>query len=333
MLLKIMHETDLAYTGPINETVMELRMAPRQEQDQHRLSFRLAIGPATPVTGYFDWLGNLVHAFTINAFHERIRIVATSVVETDRPTIDVPTLPDRWPVDVTTLDYAVRDYLRFGASVVDAPALRELADSLKPRRGMPLGELVQSMLRTIGERFTYEKGVTTAASPITEILEHGRGVCQDFTHLMIGVSRALGIPARYVSGFVHPEGERYRGYTQTHAWCELWFPSAGWIGFDPTNACMVSGNFVRVAVGRDYRDVPPNRGMYKGQGKESMTVSVQSEELRGVPGGLPAERIEGLGIRTTVGDHDGARDGNNQQVSQQQQQMKDGGSQQQQQQQ
>src|SRR5882724_8790175 len=118
MLLKIMHETDLAYTGPINETVMELRMAPRQEQDQHRLSFKLAIGPATPVTGYFDWLGNLVHAFTINAFHERIRIVATSVVETDRPARAMSDLPDRWPIDSEQLDYSVRDYLRFGALIV-----------------------------------------------------------------------------------------------------------------------------------------------------------------------------------------------------------------------
>src|ERR1700704_4758468 len=112
MLLKITHETDLAYSAPIHETVMELRMAPRQEQDQHRLSFRLAIGPATPVTGYFDWLGKLVHAFTINAFHERIRIVATSVVETDRPPLDVGGLGDRWPVDAAGLDYAVRHYLR-----------------------------------------------------------------------------------------------------------------------------------------------------------------------------------------------------------------------------
>src|SRR5205823_15128534 len=93
MFLEVMHETELAYSAPVNETVMELRMAPRQEQDQHRLSFRLAIGPAAPVTGYFDWLGNLVHAFTINAFHERIRIVATSVVQTNRPPTDPSALP------------------------------------------------------------------------------------------------------------------------------------------------------------------------------------------------------------------------------------------------
>jgi transglutaminase-like putative cysteine protease len=333
MLLKVTHETELAYSAPINETVMELRMAPRQEQDQHRLSFRLAIGPAAPVTGYFDWLGNLVHAFTINAFHERIRIVATSVVETDRSLADVSALPDRWPIDVETLDYAVSDYLRFGAQVVDVPPLRELAASLHARPGMPLAELAQSILAAIHDRFVYEKGVTNAASPITEILAHGRGVCQDFTHLMTGVCRALGIPARYVSGFVHPEGERYRGYTQTHAWCELYFPSTGWIGFDPTNQCLVSGNFVRIAIGRDYHDVPPNRGIFKGKGKERMEVAVHSEELHGVPGGLPAERIEGLGIRTLAGEHERRLDPTNQQMSQQQQQVREAEQQQQQQQQ
>jgi transglutaminase-like putative cysteine protease len=324
MLLKITHETDLVYTAPINETVMELRMAPRQEQDQHRLSFKLAIGPAAPVTGYFDWLGNLVHAFTINAFHERIRILATSVVQTDRSIIDAAALPDAWPIDPGALDYDVCDYLRFGALVVDVPPLRELAASLNVRSGMPLGDVAHAILRVIADQFIYEKGVTNAASPISEILAHGRGVCQDFTHLMIGLSRALGIPARYVSGFVHPDAERYRGYTQTHAWCELFFPSAGWIGFDPTNRCMVSDNFVRIAVGRDYRDVPPNRGMFKGNGQERMEVAVHSEELGGVPSGLPAERIEALGIRTMVGNDQTPRDPNNQQVSQQQQQHRDG---------
>lgn len=333
MLLRFTHETDLGYSAPINETVMELRMAPRQEQDQHRLSFRLAIGPTSPVTGYFDWLGNLVHSFTINKFHERIRIVATSVVETHRPWGDPTTLVDRWPIDVESLDYSVRDFLRFGGSVVDVPALRDLTESLHAKPGMPLGELAVLMLNAIDQQFVYQQGVTNATSPITEVLQHRTGVCQDFAHLMIGLGRALGIPARYVSGFLHPEGERYRGYTQTHAWCELYFPSIGWMGFDPTNKCMINAHFVRVGVGRDYRDVPPNRGMFKGVSKESMAVSVQSEELPHVPGGLPAERIEGLGIRTVFGENGASRDANNQQISQQQQQSKNASIQQHQQQQ
>src|SRR5258706_2398321 len=321
MLLTVTQEPDLSYSAPINEPVMKLRMAARWAQARHRLSFRVAIGPAAPVTGYFVWLGNLVHAFTINAFHDQIRIVATSVVETDRPLIDPATLADPWPIAIDDLDYAVRDYLRFGESVVDHPTLRELAASVNPRPGMPLGDLALTILRAIDERFAYEKGVTTATSPITEILQHHRGVCQDFTHLMIGLGRALGVPARYVSGFLHPEGERYRGYTQTHAWCELYFPSTGWVGFDPTNKCMAGSHFVRVAVGRDYRDVPPNRGIFKGVSEESMSVEVHSQELPYVPQGLPAERIEALGIETFQGDGQSIHDTENLQVIQQQQQQ------------
>jgi hypothetical protein len=113
----------------------------------------------------------------------------------------------------------------------------------------------------------------------------------------------------------------------------LYFPSIGWVGFDPTNKCMISAHFVRVAVGRDYSDVPPNRGMFKGAGKESMGIAVQSDELPGVPGGLPAERIEALGVRTFLGENGSDRDPNNQQVAQQQQQSKNAAMQQHQQQQ
>ncbi|HMB95032.1 MAG TPA: transglutaminase family protein, partial [Tepidisphaeraceae bacterium] len=135
-----------------------------------------------------------------------------------------------------------------------------------------------------------------AASPITEILQHGRGVCQDFTHLMIALARALGIPARYVSGFVHRDGERTRGYAQTHAWCELFIPSAGWIGFDPTNNCLIGQNFVKIAIGRDFRDVPPNRGVYRGTAMESIHVGVDIEELPAIPQALVAERFHPIDL-------------------------------------
>jgi transglutaminase-like putative cysteine protease len=115
---------------------------------------------------------------------------------------------------------------------------------------------------------------------------------------MIGVCRALGVPARYVSGLVHPDANKYRGLTQTHAWCELLFPSIGWIGFDPANNCMIAENFVKVAVGRSFSDVPPNRGLYKGGESESIEVSVHSEELSEIPDELAAERFQSLQIPT-----------------------------------
>ena len=294
MLLKLTHQTDLTYSDLISESVMELRMAPRQEQDQRRLSFTLAIGPPTSALSYFDWLGNTVHAFTVNAFHRHIRIVATSVVETIRPTIDPAAWPDTWPVAPADYDYSVYDYLQFGGPIVDSPVLRKLVDELRPESGASLGRLTSRMLGLISEKFTYKKGITTAASPITDLLEGGSGVCQDFTHLMIGLARAMQIPARYVSGLIHPQAERYRGFTQTHAWCELLFPSVGWVGFDAANFCVVGENFVKVAIGRDYRDVPPSKGVYRGKAKESIEVAVRSEELPAVPPELAAERFQPL---------------------------------------
>src|SRR5207237_1284560 len=135
-------------------------------------------------TSYFDWLGNTVHAFSISAFHNSIRIVATSVVETDRPPRDPTGFNDSWPIGTADNDYSIYDYLQFGGPVVDSPFLRTFIDDLKPDKGMPLGQLAMRMLRLIERRFTYQKGITNAASPITEMLEHGQGVCQDFTHLM-----------------------------------------------------------------------------------------------------------------------------------------------------
>jgi transglutaminase-like putative cysteine protease len=294
MLLKIIHKTDLTYSDLITESVMELRVVPRQEQDQHRISFNLAIGPATSVSSYFDWLGNTVHAFTVNPPHRQISIVATSIVETDRPRLDPERLEDVWPLN--ELHWRRHDDLQFGGPVVNCPLLARLAGQLEARPGEPLGVLAIRMLQLVNRKFYYRKGITNSASPITEILEHGQGVCQDFTHLMIGLSRTIGIPARYVSGFLHPDAERFRGYTQTHAWCELFFPSTGWIGLDPANNCVIGDNFVKVAVGRDFQDVPPNKGIYRGSAHEVIDVRVKSEELASIPPELAAERIQSLAI-------------------------------------
>lgn len=296
MLLQLTHTTDLTYSDLISESVIEVRMCPLQEGDQHRLAFALAVGPQATVTSYFDWLGNLVHAFTVNKFHRQIRLVATSVVETQRFRLDPLDLVDLYPPAADAYGYDTWDFLNFSGPVLDSPGLRALAGEVGAREGEPLGAIAQRMLDLIYDRFTYQQGMTTSASPISETLEHGCGVCQDFTHLMIGLSRALGIPARYVSGLVHPDRERYRGFTQTHAWCELLFPSSGWVGFDPTNHCTVSQNFVKVAVGRDYRDVPPNKGVYRGKAAESIAVAVHSEEMEDIPPALAAERLESLPI-------------------------------------
>jgi transglutaminase-like putative cysteine protease len=305
MLLKLTHLTDLVYDEPITESVVELRMFPRQEAMQHRLSFELKLQPYSTVNSYFDWLGNTVHTFTINGVHESIKIAATSVVETERLDVTPESLPDTWPVRGAG-DYQLYDYLQFSGPVVDSPQLAELAKELYARPGIRIGELGQRMIRLINTRFEYEPGVTTAASPVTDMLTLRKGVCQDYTHLMIALARSMQIPARYVSGLLHPDDtdvHRFRGYTQSHAWCEMYFPSYGWIGFDPTNSCVAGENYVKVAVGRDYRDVPPNKGLYRGAGKESILVSVKTEVLPSIPNDLFPEKIMPMGVATSNGAH------------------------------
>lgn len=320
MLLKLTHQTDLTYSDLISESVMELRMAPRQEQDQHRLSFTLAIGPPTSANSYFDWLGNTVHWFTVASFHKQIRIVATSVVETDRPLPDVRKLSDVWPVKPAESEYALYDFVHFRGPIADSSPLRNLVEQIRPQKGESLGGMILRTLDLVAEKFTFKKGVTKATSPITEILEKGAGVCQDFTQLMIGVGRALGIPARYVSGLVHPDNTRYLGATETHAWCELLFPSIGWIGFDPANHRLVGHNYVKVAIGRDYQDIAPNKGRYTGKVTESIAVTVTSEELPHIPPELAAERVQQLSIPTYPTGAMGYIDPNQQVEHQQQQQ-------------
>lgn len=296
MLLRIAHETNLNYSDLIHESIMELRMCPRQEDGQRRLAFALAVGPPATVTGHFDWWGNVVHAFTITPYHRQIRIIATSLVDISRPWYDLAALTDHWPLALAHDQQEVYDCLQFGGPVVDSPALRALVDSLYAYDGILVGELVLRMLDAINNKFIYQQGVTTATSTINDVLAQGAGVCQDFTHLMIAMARALGIPARYVSGLVHPAREQFRGASETHAWAELYFPSTGWLGFDPANHCVIANNFVKVSVGRDYRDVPPNKGLYRGSASETIKVTVHSEELTGIPAAVAPEHIEGLKV-------------------------------------
>src|SRR5262249_26468956 len=149
---------------------------------------------------------------------------------------------------------------QFRGPVRPSPLLAPVLDDVRPRPGTPLTELVPEVAHYIHSRYEYARDVTLATSPIDDVLKHKKGVCQDFTHLMIALLRSLGVPARYVSGYIHRENKE----SQSHAWCEAWLPGAGWCGVDPTNDRVIDERFVKVAVGRDFTDVPPNKGVYRG---------------------------------------------------------------------
>src|SRR5262249_41600493 len=148
-------------------------------------------------------------------------------------------------------------------------------------RSLPLPQLVPHMIHAVKHRLKYEKKVTSARTPLSEALALGRGVCQDFAHLFLGACRGIGIPARYVSGYINGPGE-----LATHAWCQVWGGRAGWIDVDPTRGAFADDHYVTTAVGRDFFDVPPNRGVWKGQADEVITVTVKA----GPAGAQPPRR-------------------------------------------
>ena len=129
-----------------------------------------------------------------------------------------------------------------------------------PRPAETLDEIVRQLMDSVRTRLIYEKKVTTARTPVGEALRLGRGVCQDFAHLFLGACRGIGLPARYVSGYIHQTGE-----VATHAWCQVWGGRGGWVNVDPTHGTFPGNGHVKIALGRDYSDVPPNRGVWKGR--------------------------------------------------------------------
>jgi transglutaminase-like putative cysteine protease len=277
MLLRIFHETKLTYTAPVTETVFEVRMAPPSDDDQTSLRYRLVTKPRAPVTSYRDGFGNRVDLFNVATPYQELVVQVTSYVRTHRRPASSRLAGIPWPAPGPIAIEAL-EFLTPSPLVDRGAALDALVAEL-PR---PSGTLADALLRimgVVGERLRYEKKATTARTPLSEALALGRGVCQDFAHLFIGVCRTLGLPARYVSGYVNHPGE-----VATHAWCQVWAgESAGWVDIDPTSGEFLGDDHVVTAVGRDYSDVPPNRGVWKGRAEESMAVTVKVDPVDRVP--------------------------------------------------
>lgn len=279
MLLRIQHETKFSYTMPVSETVFEVRMAPQSDDDQTSLSYRLKITPQAQVTSYRDGFGNRVDLFNVpTAYHELV-VLTTSFVRTHRRPVTERLAKARalWPDDRAVAVEAM-EFLQPSPLVPRCPELDQFVAGLSLPSG-PLAETLSALMAAIQSRLKYEKGVTRTRTPVGEALALGRGVCQDYAHLGIGACRELGLPARYVSGYINHPGE-----LATHAWFQVWAgDQPGWVDVDPTHGEFVGDDYVVTAVGRDYDDVPPNRGLWKGRGEESMNVSVNIEPVERVP--------------------------------------------------
>jgi transglutaminase-like putative cysteine protease len=261
--LAVAHRTVLTYELPIAETHMEVRLRPRVGAGQVVERFELAIEPRSAVRSYRDGFGNHVHYFNHVPGHDRVAVVAESVVSTSA---GQPDLEDReFP----------HDFLQFRGPVQDSPGVRDLARRFEDG---DVEQRLEALVVHINREFEYQPHTTTVFTAVDEVLRRRAGVCQDFAHLFIAVARCMGLPARYVSGYIH-SGVGHVGEGASHAWAEVLVPGAGWVGYDPTNPVRALERHLRVAVGRDYQDVAPTRGTYLGAAREEMTVSVTTREL------------------------------------------------------
>jgi transglutaminase-like putative cysteine protease len=273
----IRHITEFRYKPAVGESVMEVRLQPRSDMQQRCLMSTLEVTPRANVMMYRDFYGNAVHHFDIPGRHESIRVLAEATVEM-QPRRDIDSgKQSNW----AELDELVShgDYWemllpsQFARPTELLGALRK--EFSLERRDEPL-VLLKELNSRMYQAFDYAPNTTQVDSPIDDALRRRQGVCQDFAHIMIALVRELKIPCRYISGYLyHGDKDKDRSPAgATHAWVEAYLGEAGWVEFDPTNDLLGCERHIRVAVGRDYADVPPTRGVHRGDSESELSVRV-----------------------------------------------------------
>lgn len=291
MLIDIEYRMHFQYDDYIRDSQMEIRVEPQTLPHQAVHSFQLSVGPHAAVERYMDWNGNWVHHLSIRDYHDRIEILARSLVDTwpeARGLTQLDAAP-REPVPTQHLDFA-----RFDGPVERTDTLEELEQKVSADASAPLSEQVVAVGNLLSTELEYRSGITTWQSKLSDVLEHRSGVCQDFTHVALGILRLRNIPCRYVSGYLHIQGDT----TQSHAWVEVFSSGIGWIAYDPTHNRETNANYVTVGTGRNYNDVPPNRGVYRGGAQEQLRAAIHTETAASVDVSQMQRQTEGIDVPT-----------------------------------
>ena len=282
---RLVHTTEFHYDGPVSESYNEVRLRPIHDERQSCLSFRIVSSPSSRVTAFRDSFGNWVHQFNILSEHRQLRVESESVVLTHEDTSAAAPLLSLSGLDERREEIR-DDYYDHVAPTAYVPHLDPLRDFVAEAESSSQGTtsgFAQSASDLIHREFRYVKGATHVHSSVTDSLSLKAGVCQDFAHLLLAVARMRGLPARYVSGYLVPgspsaadsKQEEVIGGLASHAWVEIFIPGSGWSAFDPTLGKPVGLRHIRVAYGRDYGDVAPVRGVYKGQAGQRLSVDVR----------------------------------------------------------
>ena len=280
---KLAHVTMFSYDGLVSESYNELRLRPRHDESQSCLSFRLTTYPPSRPAAHLDYFNNWVHHFHILPEHKELRVESEATVLVH---------PQQWataPLRLANFDEqreGLKDeYFDWLAPSQYCPVVPEIADLAHQSESGCDGTVrgfVESASDLIHDQFTYKPGSTHVHSSVRDSLTTRAGVCQDFSHLLIAVLRQRGVPARYVSGYLVPRQaadaravtENVIGGQASHAWVQAYVPETGWIGLDPTAGEFAEDRHIVVARGRDYGDVPPVRGVYKGHAGQNLSVDV-----------------------------------------------------------
>jgi transglutaminase-like putative cysteine protease len=273
-VFNIHHVTKYEYDRPVKESVNEIRIYPFACLDQEVLYHELNITGHPDVLVINDYWGNRAGMFNLLPSHKQLVIESKLIVRTLGKQETLHNMISGFDA----LKQQVANNLGLlELSRMDEIELRDKINELTSEINAPgqsISDIVQACSAYIFHNFKYIKGITSVETTVGEILEHRSGVCQDFAHVMLGMLRYLGIPGRYVSGYICPNKNGMRGEGATHAWVETWIPDTGWTGIDPTNNVWVTNHHVKLAVGRNFNDCSPIKGTFKGPARQSLSVFV-----------------------------------------------------------
>lgn len=284
MRLDICYRTAFTFGAPVRESQNELRACPATDERQQLLSYRVSVEPSARMLSFTDYWGTRVDQFGVTGSHVALEVTAEASVETQNP----PSFSVAPPM----------------GSLADPGFINQHDEHLKPTRhthwdeamaadarglagadGSDVARAASEIHEFVATALAYQPGATEIGQPITDVLANGVGVCQDYAHLAVALCRSIGIPARYVSGYLFSSSDRTGSIdgdlvrVQTHAWFEAAVPGLGWLPLDPTNRLTVGHQHVKIGHGRDYDDVPPLRGVYSGPGTPEVDASVEIRRM------------------------------------------------------
>ncbi len=275
--LRIKHVTGFVYPSPVLASYNEARLTPMTLPSQTTLFSQIEVAPTAATWRYYDYWGTMVTSFDLQRAHQQLKVTASSMVETDQPPMTAAAEAPGW----TALRAATDKHAELLSSSVRTQVDDELAaQAASEVEGLPPADAAVAIAEWVRAIVAYVPGSTGVQTSAQEAWTLRKGVCQDIAHLTVGLLRSLGIPARYVSGYLYPLVEAEVGATvagQSHAWVEWW--CGDWTGYDPTNGVPVGPRHVVVARGRDYDDVPPLKGVYHGPPSTELGVTVELTRL------------------------------------------------------